>query len=131
MRFMLMTKADKNYEAGAPPDPRLMAAIGKLTEEGIKSGVLVDVGGLMPSSQGARLRLAGGKMTVTDGPFAEAKELIGGFAIVEVKSREEAIELGKNFLKLHEEILGPSYEGESEIRRMYDGSNVCPEGQKR
>jgi hypothetical protein len=131
MRFMMITKADKNHEAGAPPDPRLMAAIGKLTEEGIKSGVVLEGGGLMPSSQGARLRLAGGKLTVTDGPFAEAKELIGGYAVIQAKSKEEAIELGKNFLKLHEEVLGLSYEGELEVRRMYDGSDVCPEGQKR
>jgi hypothetical protein len=85
----------------------------------------------MPSSQGARLRLAGGRLTVTDGPFAEAKELIGGYAVIQAKSKEEAIELGKNFLKLHEEVLGLSYEGECEVRRMYDGSDVCPEGQKR
>jgi hypothetical protein len=85
----------------------------------------------MPSSQGARLRLAGGKLTVTDGPFAEAKELIGGYAVIQAKSKEEAIELGKNFLKLHEEVLGLSYEGELEVRRMYDDSDVCPEGQKR
>ena len=79
----------------------------------------------MPSSQGARLRLAGGKLTVTDGPFAEAKELIGGYAIVQAKSKEEAIELGKNFLKVHEEVLGLSYEGECEVRQMYDGPHGC------
>ena len=122
MRFMMMVKADKNYEAGAPPSMELMAAMGKLTEDMTKAGVLLETGGLMPSSKGARLRIAEGKVTVTDGPFSEAKELIGGYAIVQVKSKKEAIELGERFLQLHAEILGPSYEGESEIRQMFDPS---------
>ncbi len=131
MKFMMMIKADKNYEAGVPPDPRLMAAIGKLTEDMTKAGVVLETGGLLPSSKGARLRLAGGKVTVTDGPFSEAKELIGGYAIVEVKSKEEAIELGKRFLKLHEEVLGPSYVGESEIRQMHEAPDLAPKGKPR
>ena len=120
MRFMTMIKADKNYEAGAPPDPRRMAAIGELTEEMIKAGVVLATEGLLPSSKGARLRLSGGKLTVTDGPFAEAKELIGGFAILRAKSKQEAIELGSRFLRLHEQILGPTWEGECEIRQLAD-----------
>jgi hypothetical protein len=127
MRFMLMSKADSNYEAGFPPNAELMAAIGKLTEEMTKGGILVGAGGLMPSSQGARMRLAGGKLSVTDGPFAEAKEIIGGYAIVQVKSKQEAIDLAKRFMEIHKEILGPSYEGESEIRQMYDSSECGPE----
>lgn len=120
MRFMMIVKADKNYEAGLPPSPELTAAIGKLTEEEIKSGVLLSNGGLLPSSQGARIRVGGGKLTVTDGPFAETKELIGGFAIIQAKSKQEAIELGSNFMKIHADILGPSYEGECEVRQMFD-----------
>src|SRR5262245_27319784 len=106
MRFMMMAKADKNYEAGIPPSNELMAAMAKFTEEGMQAGIVLETGGLMPTSRGARLRLAGGKITVTDGPFAEAKEVIGGYAIVQVKSKEEAIELGKRFLELHAQILG-------------------------
>jgi len=116
MRFILMAKAGS--ERAVPPNPELMAAIGKLTEEMTKKGILIDTGGLQPSSKGARLRLAGGKVTVTDGPFTEAKELIGGYAIVQVKSKEEAIELARQFLEIHADILGSSYEAESEIRQM-------------
>jgi hypothetical protein len=118
MRFMMMIKGNKDYEAGLPPKPELMAAIGKLTEESMKKGILLDTGGLLPSSKGARIRLAGGKVTVIDGPFAEAKELIGGYAIVKVDSKEEAVAMASDFLKLHEEVLGPSYTGECEIRQM-------------
>ena len=118
MRFMMIVKADKNYESGAPPKPELMAAIGKLSEEMIKAGVLLDMGGLLPSSKGARIGVRHGKVTVTDGPFSEAKELIGGYAILQVKSREEAIERGRRFMQVHADVLGPSYDGELEIRQM-------------
>jgi len=120
MRFMMIVKGDKNYEAGAPPKPELLAAIGKLSEEMIKAGVLLDMGGLLPSSKGARINVKQGKLTVTDGPFSEAKELIGGYAILQVKSREEAIERGRRFMQLHADVLGPSYDGELEIRQMPD-----------
>lgn len=120
MRFMLIAKATKDSEAGLPPDPRLIAAIGKLSEDMAKAGVLVDAGGLYPSATGARIRLSGGKVTVTDGPFAEARELIGGYAIVEAKSKTEAIELSERFWKLHADVMGPNYEGEGEIRQLHD-----------
>jgi hypothetical protein len=120
---MLMTKPGKDYEAGVPPSPELMAAIGKITEEGTKAGVVVDTGGLMPSAKGAIVRFTGGKLSVIDGPFTEAKEIIGGYAIVQVKSKQEAIDMAKRFMEIHREILGPSYEGESEIRQMYDPSD--------
>jgi hypothetical protein len=126
MKFMMMVKADKDYEAGAQPTPELEAAIGKITEEMMRAGVVLEVGGLLPSAAGARLRLAGGKLTVTDGPFAEAKELIGGFAILRAKSKAEAIELGSRFLKVHEEVLGPAYVGELEIRQLFDESDSAP-----
>ena len=118
MRFMMIVKADANYEAGAPPKPELLAAIGKLSEEMIKAGVLLDMGGLLPSSKGARVNVKQGKLTVTDGPFSEAKELIGGYAILQCKSKDEAIERGRRFMQLHADVLGPSYDGELEIRQM-------------
>ncbi len=118
MRFMMIVKADKNYEAGSPPPPELLAAIGKLSEEMVKAGVILDMGGLLPSSKGARINVKKGKLTVTDGPFSEAKELIGGYAILQVKSREEAIERGRRFMQIHADVLGPSYDGELEIRQL-------------
>jgi len=123
MRFMMITNATKDSEAGKPPDPRMMAAVAKLTEDLTKSGVLVSTGGLHPSSQGASIRLSGGKVTVTDGPFTEAKEIIGGYAILEVKSREEVIEMAKGFWQLTADIMGPSYEGSGLILRMWDASD--------
>ena len=120
MRFMLIVKADPNYEAGRPPNPALLAAIGTLSEQMAKAGILLQSGGLLPSSKGARVRASGGKMTVTDGPFAETKELIGGFAILEAASKEEAIRLGKEFMQVHVDVLGQSYEGTLEVRPMFD-----------
>src|SRR5262245_45513331 len=128
MKYMMIVKADKNsetgrnYEMGAPPDPKLMVAIGKHAEEMTRAGVLLETGGLLPSSKGARVRAAAGKLTVTDGPFIESKELIGGYAILQARSKEEAIEMGKAFMKIHLDVLGPSYEGELEIRQMFDPS---------
>jgi hypothetical protein len=118
MRFIMMIKANKDYEAGVPPDPKLLAAIGQYTQEMIKKGVVLATEGLLPSSKGARVRLTDGKLTVTDGPFTEAKELIGGFAIVKASSRKEAIELGSRFMMLHKEALGGKWEGECEIRQL-------------
>jgi len=84
---------------------------------------MIQSGGLLPSANGARVRVSGGKMTVTDGPFAETKELIGGFAILEAESKEEAIRLGKEFMQLHVDVLGQSYDGTLEVRQMFDGAN--------
>jgi len=124
MRFMMIVKADPNYEAGRPPDPALLAAVGKLSAEMTKAGVLIQSGGLLPSSKGARVRVTGGKMTVIDGPFVETKELIGGFAILEAASKEEAIRLGREFTQLHVDVLGQSYEGTMEIRQMFDPASA-------
>ncbi len=126
MKFMLIAYATKDSEASKPPDPRLMAAMGQLTEDLTRTGVLVSTGGLAPSSMGARTRLAGGKLTITDGPFTEAKEIIGGYAIVQVKSKEEAIEIAKRFWQIHADILGPSYVGEGEIRPLFDPADFAP-----
>jgi hypothetical protein len=118
MRFMMMVKADDNYEAGRPPDPKLMEAIGQHTEEMVKKGIVLETGGLLPSAKGARIRAAGGKLTVIDGPFAEAKELIGGYAILKASSKDEAIRLGSDFMKLHQQVLGPAWQGELEVRQL-------------
>jgi hypothetical protein len=122
MRFISMVKADQNYETGARPDPRLMQAIGKLTEDMMKAGTVVEVGGLLPTSLGARVRAADGRLTVIDGPFAETKEIIGGYAILEVRSKDEAVELGRRFLQAHVDVLGASYRGELELRQLLDPS---------
>ena len=113
MRFMMLYKPGK--ESTAPPSTEHLAEMGTLIEEMTKSGVLLSTDGLQPSAKGARVRISGGKFTVTDGPFTETKELIAGYAIVQVKARSEAIEWAKRFLK----AVG---EGESEIRQMHEAS---------
>lgn len=120
MRFMMIVKATKDSEAGCTPNPELMAAIAKMAEEATKRGVMVTAGGLQPSSRGARIRVSGGKTSLIDGPFAETKELVGGYAIFDLPSKEDAVQMGRQFMQLHADILGPSYEGELEIRPLMD-----------
>lgn len=120
MRFMMLVKGDKDYEAGAPPRPELMAAIGVLGEEMARAGKLLEMGGLAPSAMGARLNLEGGSVRVTDGPFSESKEVIGGYAIMEAGSKAEAIELGKRFLQVHADVMGRSYKAQLEVRQLFD-----------
>ena len=120
MRFMMLVKGDKDYEAGAPPRPELMAAIGALGEEMARAGKLLEMGGLAPSAMGALLNLEGGSVRVTDGPFAESKEVIGGYAIMEAGSKAEAIELGKRFLQVHADVMGRSYKAQLEVRQLFD-----------
>jgi hypothetical protein len=105
---------------GTPPSQEHMADMGKLIEDMTKAGVLLATEGCLPSSKGARVRYSGGKFTVTDGPFTETKELVAGFALFQVKSKEEAIEWTKRFLK----VAG---EGESEIRQIYEAEDFGPE----
>jgi hypothetical protein len=116
MRFMTLVKST---ETSAPPPQALMDAIGKLGEEAARKGVMVEMGGLLPTAMGARVRLAGSRLTVTDGPFTEAKEVIGGYAVYAVKSREEAIEWTRRFMALHQEHW-KGWEGEVELRQLYD-----------
>ena len=120
MRFMGLLKADKHSEAGAPPSRELMERMGAFIEEITKAGVLVATDGLQPTSKGKRVRLARGKVTVTDGPFTESKELIASYALFEVKSMAEAVEWTTRFLK----VLG---EGECEIRPLFEASDFPPE----
>ena len=110
MRFLSLYKS---VESGIPPSPAEMERIGKLIEEGMKAGWLVATEGCLPTAQGARVRKSSGKVTVTDGPFTEAKEVVGGFAILKANSKEEAIELAKEFLK----HVG---DGECELRQIYE-----------
>jgi hypothetical protein len=121
MRFMILIKADKNTEAGVLPDEKLLTAMGKYNEELVKAGILLAGEGLHPSAKGARVKLSGGKPTVIDGPFAEAKELIAGFWLWQVKSKEEAIEWVKRC---------PSPAGtetEIEIRQVFEASDFGAE----
>lgn len=124
MRFMMMIRSDESAPMSFVPTHELMDAIGKLSDEMTAAGVLLDTGGLLPSAKGARLDLAGGAITLTDGPFTETKELIGGYAILRAKSKEEAIQLGTQFLQVHADILGPSCQMIMEIRQMMDASDV-------
>jgi hypothetical protein len=121
MRFMMLYKPGR--ETDAPPTEQEMATMGRFIEELAKAGALLATDGLQPSSKGARVRISGGKFSVTDGPFAEAKELVAGYAIVQAKSKAEAIELAKRFLK----VVG---EGESEIRQMHDVPAYPPQTQQ-
>jgi hypothetical protein len=116
MRFMTLVKST---ETSAPPPQALMDAIGKLGEEAARKGVMVEMGGLFPTAMGARVRLAGGRLTVTDGPFTEAKEVIGGYAVYAVKSKAEALEWTRRFMALHQEHW-KGWEGEVELRQLYD-----------
>jgi hypothetical protein len=119
MRFLCIYKPSRP-ETGTP-DPEKMAVMGKFVEESFKSGVLLATEGCMSSEKGARIRLANGKITVTDGPFAETKELVGGFAILNVNSKEEAVQLTKQFIQ----IAG---DGETEIRQLFEMSECVQIG---
>jgi hypothetical protein len=120
MRFMVMVKADANSEAGALPSTELLAAMGKFNEELVKAGVMLAGEGLHPSSKGARVKFSGGKKTVIDGPFAEAKELIAGFWLWEVKSMDEALEWVK---RCPSPMEGDS---EIEIRQVFEAEDFGP-----
>jgi hypothetical protein len=115
MRFLSIYRAKENNE---PPTPQRMAEMGKLIDEMTKAGTLLATEGCLPSSKGARVRRTGEKLTVTDGPFTEAKELVGGLALLQANSKEEAIKLAKEFLQ----VAG---DGECELRQLYEAGN-CP-----
>ena len=118
MRYLSFIRSSEAYRESSPP-PALMEAMGKFVEKSLKDGVLVDTGGLLPSKDGVRVRLANGKITVTDGPFSESKEVIGGWAILQTDSKEEAIRIATEFMDLHRKYW-PGFEGESEVRPMFD-----------
>jgi hypothetical protein len=118
MRFMVIVKADKRSEAGVLPNEQDLSVMGKFNEELMKAGVLVDGAGLMPSSKGARVAFPNGKPQVTDGPFAETKELIAGYWIFNVKSREEAIAWASRAPFTH--LPNDNRVPELEVRQMYE-----------
>jgi hypothetical protein len=118
MRFMILVKATKDSEAGVLPDKKMLTEMGKFNEELVKDGVMLAGEGLQASSKGARVRFSGGKRTVTDGPFAETKELVAGFWLWQVKSKQEAIEWLKR---------APFKEGEVEIRQVFEAEDFGAE----
>jgi hypothetical protein len=113
MKFLSMYKS---VERNAPPSQEEMAKMGKLVEEGMKAGWLLATEGCLPTALGARVRNSNGKVTVTDGPFTEAKEVVGGFAILRANSKEEAIQLARDFLQ----VVG---EGECELRQIFEADS--------
>jgi hypothetical protein len=122
MRFMIMVRANQVSEAGGPPDDRIFHAMADYHEELVRSGVLLDASGLQPSSKGWRIEYSGGKRTVIDGPFAEAKELIAGYTLIQVKSREEAMEWAKRFPA----PFGEDSECAIEVRQLYELEDLGP-----
>ncbi len=132
MRFMVIVKANKQSEAGILPKAELLAAMGKFNAEMVKAGIMLAGEGLQPSSKGARIKFgADGKRTVTDGPFAETKELVAGFWLLQVKSKQEAIE----WMKRCPAPMGPGEESELEIRQVFEaedfGVEFTPEERER
>lgn len=121
MRILGLLRADADSEAGAPPSAELMGRMGVFMEEVAKAGILVGSEGLKPTSQGKRVKLADGKVTVTDGPFTESKELVASYALFQVKSFDEAVHWTKRFL----EVLG---RGECELRPIYGPEDFCGDG---
>jgi hypothetical protein len=117
MKYLTFMRSAESYR-DSPPSA-LMEAMGEFVERSRRDGTLVDTGGLLPSKDGLRIRLAQGKITVTDGPFIESKEVIGGWAILDVDSKAEAVRAATEFLELHRKHW-PGFEGESEVRLMYE-----------
>ena len=120
MKFMMIVKATKKSEAGVMPDEKLLSAMMKYNEELSKAGVLLDLAGLHPTSKGARIRYSGDKATVIDGPFAETRELIAGYWLIQVKSRQEAIDWAKRIPNPYGE------EGEVEVRQLFELDDFEP-----
>jgi len=120
MRFMMMVKHAEN---SGPPPKELMDAIASLSEEAVKAGTMLGSGGLAPTAQSTRVRVSKGQLTVTDGPFTEAKEVVGGYAQFELKSKEEAIDGAVRFMELHKKHW-PGWEGETEIRQIFGQEDV-------
>jgi hypothetical protein len=122
MQFMMIVK---HPEKQGPPPQELIDAITRMSEEAAKAGTMRGSGGLASTAQGARIRLSKGKLTVIDGPFTEAKEVVGGYAQFELKSKEEAIEGAMRFMELHKKYW-PEWEGETEIRQMLGPEGCAP-----
>src|ERR1700747_884693 len=119
MKFMILVKATKDSEAGVMPSEQLLTEMGKFNEELVKAGVMLSGEGLQPSSKGARVRFSGGKRTVIDGPFTETKELVAGFWLIQVGSKQEAID----WVSRCPAPMGPGEDGEIEIRQVFEASD--------
>jgi hypothetical protein len=122
MRFMMLVKASKASEAGAMPDDALIAAMTKYNEEMAKAGILLDLAGLQPSSKGARIKFSGGNPTVIEGPFPETKDLIAGYWLIQVNSKQKAIDWAKRCPSPH----GEGAEGEIELRQVFELEDFGP-----
>lgn len=118
MKYLSFVRHPESYR-DRPPPAALMEAMGKFIEESRKNGSLVDTGGLLPSKEGLMIRLSNGELTVTDGPFAESKEIIGGWAILEASSKAEVTKIARAFMELHRKHW-PEFEGECEVREMFE-----------
>ncbi|WP_233833605.1 YciI family protein [Paraburkholderia sp. ZP32-5] len=122
MRFMIIVKATATSEAGEMPETSLIAAMSAYHEELAKAGVLLDANGLQPTSKGWRVRYSGGKRTIVDGPFAETKELIAGYTLIQVRSRDEAMEWARRFPA----PFGENADGEIEVRQLFELDDFEP-----
>jgi hypothetical protein len=118
MKYLTFIRHSESYRQSGPP-AGLMEAMDKFVEKSLKDGSLVDTGGLLPSKDGVRVRLADGKITVTDGPFTETKEVIGGWAILKTDTKMQAVRIATEFMELHRKYW-PEFDGESELRPMFD-----------
>ena len=118
MKYLTFIRHSESYRESPPPQA-LMEAMGKFVEKSLKEGTLIDTGGLLPSKDGVRVRLKNGKITVTDGPFSESKEVIGGWAILQTASKSEAVRIATEFMEMHRKHW-PEFEGECEVRPVED-----------
>jgi hypothetical protein len=118
MKYLMLIKHSENYRSKPIPQG-LMDAMGEFVTNGFKTGVLKDTAGLKPTEEGFRIRSSGGKLQVTDGPFVETKEIVGGYALVEVGSREQAMDVARQFMELHR-VHWPEFDGECEVRPLED-----------
>ena len=125
MRFLSYIESDPAQPWGPPP-PELFGAIAQFGEEAVKAGVVVDQGGLGPLETSTHIRVSGGRLTITDGPFSEAKEVIGGYGMYDVRSHEEAVEWSRRFMQVHLDHW-PAFEGTSVIRQVFGPDDFEPE----
>jgi len=122
MKYLTIIRCSEKFNAGAAP-PAFMQAMGNFAQQSMKDGVLVDTAGLLPSQEGSILRLKQGEITVTDGPFTETKEVIGGYAILNANDKASVMRVSREFMELHRKYW-PGFEGECEVRQLFDASDA-------
>lgn len=118
MKYLAFIRHAESYRDAGPP-PALLDAMGRFVQKSLQDGSLVDTGGLLPSKDGFRIRLSKGAISMTDGPFSETKEVIGGWAIIKANSKDEALRIAQEFMELHRKHW-PQFEGETEVRPMFE-----------